>query len=809
MTQDWPGQLVSGSAPAAPRQRATPRRQAPQIRFADDRDALIRTVIGEAAAEPPEGQQAVAAVVMNRARARGKTAREVVLEPNQFEPWGNPETAARLMSVRPDSPEYRRAAALVDTVLRDGVDPTGGADHFYAPAAQAALGRSAPAWAKGTPTVIGGHHFFRLGGGQAPAQTAGDWPGAPVGAVTDAEPDLDLTALARGDLGPVEVEIDRGLLRENGRLYTLNQDDQRVDLGSEEEWAALSPEEQSRRFDLALAGRSPEFMAEYEAALGSAENIPAWLANLSQGQSLGLVGEAVAATNFLAPMTEGVDRGTAYEAARAAWRDRQAGLLREDPLGTVGMQLLGGLATPGLKGSGDWIGAASGSTRIARAGAVGGGYGAAAGVLNAEDADLGSRVQGGLTGGLTGAGVGAVGQRTMDGLLSSAAARRASPTPQRELARRGVDMTPGQMLGGAAQRVEDAIQSWPFIGDSIRTARNRNMATFDRAAINEALEPIGQTVSGAGRDAIRQADDAISAEYGRILDNLVVTPDAQYAADIQAALNPANLSRSARTRLQDTVADIQARTQGPISGRDFKQIESELTGLIQSATRGGPDGKPLIKPLREAREALRAQLRRQDPQAADDLAAANTAFANFDRVRRAASNPATARNDGLFSPGNVNSVLARAEGRNYGRGEGRLQDLTDAGVTVLGEKVPDSGTPLRSLLTMGAPAAGGLTMMGRSDVVTVAGIVTGLGSLGYGRQAQNLLNAAYRASDPGATRDALAELARVASRDPAALPYYEQLVSLLVPDGQREPRPAPGGLLSPTPDTRQGLLTPP
>lgn len=152
--------------PAVGRQQPQQRRRVqrapmPQIRFADDRDALIRTVAGEAANQPDDGQVAVASVALNRARTRGKTPSEIVLERNQFEPWGNAETAARLMALTPDNPQYKRAAAAVDRALA-GEDPTGGASHFYAPRAQAALGRAKPGWDNGTGRAIGDHLFFNL-----------------------------------------------------------------------------------------------------------------------------------------------------------------------------------------------------------------------------------------------------------------------------------------------------------------------------------------------------------------------------------------------------------------------------------------------------------------------------------------------------------------------------------------------------------------------------------------------------------------------------------------------------------------------
>lgn len=121
--QWWTSDPVVTPAPQAAPARPQPARQqqrqpAPQIRFADARDALARTLIGEAGNQGDEGMLAVGGVVMNRARSRGLTPEQVVLERNQFEPWGNPETSRRLLSISPDSPEYRRAAALADRVLQ-------------------------------------------------------------------------------------------------------------------------------------------------------------------------------------------------------------------------------------------------------------------------------------------------------------------------------------------------------------------------------------------------------------------------------------------------------------------------------------------------------------------------------------------------------------------------------------------------------------------------------------------------------------------------------------------------------------------
>jgi Cell Wall Hydrolase len=128
----------------------------------DDFDKVVRTVWGEAAGESPEGQRAVAAVIRNRARSSGLTPSQVVLAPNQFEPWGS--RRKQLESLSPTSPEYQRIAQTIRPIFEGGDDdPTKGATHFYSPRTQSALGRKPPAWDHGSGFDIGGHRFFNLG----------------------------------------------------------------------------------------------------------------------------------------------------------------------------------------------------------------------------------------------------------------------------------------------------------------------------------------------------------------------------------------------------------------------------------------------------------------------------------------------------------------------------------------------------------------------------------------------------------------------------------------------------------------------
>ena len=93
----------------------------------------------------------------------GNSVRGIVLAPNQFEPWSN--RGAELMGISPQSLTYQNVGKIVDAVTSGAMpDVTGGATHFYAPKAQAALGRKPPAWDDGNGLAIGGHLFFSPNG---------------------------------------------------------------------------------------------------------------------------------------------------------------------------------------------------------------------------------------------------------------------------------------------------------------------------------------------------------------------------------------------------------------------------------------------------------------------------------------------------------------------------------------------------------------------------------------------------------------------------------------------------------------------
>jgi hypothetical protein len=436
-----------------------------------------------------------------------------------------------------------------------------------------------------------------------------------------------------------------------------------------------------------------------------------------------------------------------------------------------------------------YIQAGQGIGRIGRAAAVGGGYGALFGAGN-TDGDLQERGVAALINAALGAGGGAVLQRGADDLAGAAAAARATPSPQRRLSQMGVQLTPGQMTGGAGQRLEDAATSVPILGDAIRNARLRGLESFNEVGINRALSDIGGSVTGAGRQAYRAGDDQISGAFTAATDDLFVPRTNEFDVNLTTVMRQNPLPADRQADFEAIVNPFIQRIGQGVDGQEWKRIDSELAAAVRSAQNGStndPGMAPLARKLDEVRGVFRGLVEQADPIRAQDIANANRSSAMMMRIRDAMQRQGSASRDGLFTPADLTAAVragdTSAGNRQFARGEALMQDLSDAAAQVLPSTVPDSGTPLRSLLTMGPIPAAGAIGAGVVNPYILAGIGAGLagGSVAYGKTVQNAINAVYRAVTPGAARQALADLEALAAQTPALQPVYESLQSALRP----------------------------
>jgi hypothetical protein len=101
LSQAHPEYLTGGGMPPPP----TATNVANPQMAPEDLAAMVRTVIGEAGNQSPEGQRAVAEVILNRARETGMTPMQVVSAKGQFEPWAT--RGAELNAIDPTSQQYQ------------------------------------------------------------------------------------------------------------------------------------------------------------------------------------------------------------------------------------------------------------------------------------------------------------------------------------------------------------------------------------------------------------------------------------------------------------------------------------------------------------------------------------------------------------------------------------------------------------------------------------------------------------------------------------------------------------------------------
>lgn len=139
----------------------------------EDVDVLARTIWGEARGESRAGREAVACVVMNRARIAlahwrrkrsrywwGKTPSEICRKHAQFSCWLQSDpNRTRMLAVTAEDPVFAECLEIARQAIAGELpDRTNGATHYI----NARL--ASPKWARGeTSTAVIDHHtFYRL-----------------------------------------------------------------------------------------------------------------------------------------------------------------------------------------------------------------------------------------------------------------------------------------------------------------------------------------------------------------------------------------------------------------------------------------------------------------------------------------------------------------------------------------------------------------------------------------------------------------------------------------------------------------------
>lgn len=382
------------------------------------------------------------------------------------------------------------------------------------------------------------------------------------------------------------------------------------------------------------------------------------------------------------------------------------------------------------------------------------------------------------------AAIGAVGGLLVPA-VANAAGRVISPNAAsnaslKTLQEAGVTPTVGQTLGGAFNRAEEKLTSIPIVGDMIRSARNKADTQFQAAAYNKALSPLGETLPAGmtGREALNHTESTLSNAYDKVLNKIgAITPDTQFNTGVNRVKSMVDnlvMPKSEKMKFSSALSDLQQSIDknGVITSDAYKALESSLGSDAQKlySSQNIYDSKmaPAVKQLQQE---LKDMLGRQAGSAADELKNINTGYANFKRVQKAAGS--IGAESGEFSPAQYQSAIKAADKSKdkgaFARGDALGQDLGDAGKAILGNKVPNSGTVDRALLS------GGTLLASLLNPTVATGI--GAGAVAYTPAIQKLLNAAITKRPELASP--LAQLLRENSNKitPAAVTSLTQLLN--------------------------------
>jgi hypothetical protein len=196
-----------------------------------------------------------------------------------------------------------------------------------------------------------------------------------------------------------------------------------------------------------------------------------------------------------------------------------------------------------------------------------------------------------------------------------------------------------------------------------------------------------------------------------------------------------------------------------MDGPTLKGAQSEL-GRISRGLTGDPsfDNQQLGQAIGEVKNLVEQSLPRNNAaDAVRDLANANSAYANFVRLRAAASSQGAMNNEGVFTAAQLNNAVRGAD-KSAGKGatatgNALMQAFSTDAQSVLGSKYPDSGTAGRGLL--GTMLSGGvLPGIALAPGATLGGIGAGVtGAAAYSPMG-NALMRALLTSRPGVVRSA-------------------------------------------------------
>lgn len=401
--------------------------------------------------------------------------------------------------------------------------------------------------------------------------------------------------------------------------------------------------------------------------------------------------------------------------------------------------------------------AARGATALGKIAAAGAGTGAAYGAMEpvvtkpdtSYAAEKATQIGGGaLAGAVAGPLAHAAGSAIMPPITQEA----------RALMAEGVQLTPGQMMGGLPKYVEDIASNLPFIGGFVRNAQGDAYRTYNIAAAKRALAPLGdEEFSQAldkmhtGYEMAEHVGTVLGDQYNILhgLSSIKATPELEneLATLVQQAhrgLAPDKVEDFNRIVKNEIYGKIFDNPTQVADGKSIQTITSEL-GKDQrtlSSSQSMNDQK-LGEYVSHLREIIDKELINQNPGVGEALKKVNRGWANFVRFEKAVGSKGAEAHEGIFNPNQLSTAVNQSEQSLWNKATNRamMKDLVVMGKRTLPNSIPNSGTSERTLAT----ALLGGTAVVSPQMALMAGIIPAI----YSKWGMKFARAALTNRPPG------------------------------------------------------------
>lgn len=476
------------------------------------------------------------------------------------------------------------------------------------------------------------------------------------------------------------------------------------------------------------------------------------LTGLSQGATLGAGDEVFGRLESFLGNTSADD---AIARRRADYDEA----VKRAPLMTMGAEALGSLA-PTLGALGATRGKAANQlpmlkNALARASLIGAAEGGIAG-FNTGEGDASQRAPGAAVGAALGGVLGGTGQVVAPQISKAG----------KTLIDAGMRLTP-DMLGQPAQRTLNILQKVP---SPFQARKDESLQAFNVVVANEVLKPAGKTIANkSGREAYAATADAIGEAYDDLLDPIAsMDLETSYTAALEAANASIGLSKKAlKGAMKEAKALDNLVTQGAVTGKQFKNADSKLRGMIESYRKQAKQtdlvsNQKAGRDIADALEAVREEmLDRAGASVGGDFAkrlrGVDYSYKLLQTLRRAVES--TGGDGETFSPAQLLTAVKAMNKQSdaFARSAAPLQELAEAGKNVFGAVPYNSAADNAVLSGLGLnqgilPMLGGLAAVGydqRDDgqlgqLGASGAALGGLALLGQRRVYNNLAPAAVK-----------------------------------------------------------------